>query len=132
VQVKLTPLHTAEDRLHPRRRVRLRARFDDPGVDAFDALVVELSERGCRIKGADWLQEGDRFLIKLPALEARAGRVAWVGDREIGCEFDTPLYRGECATAQAPTAQPRREKTSQFGRRLRALAGLGGGSDDER
>jgi hypothetical protein len=132
MQVKLTPLSAGDGRLHPRRSLRLRASLRDPGRDALDAIVVDLSESGCRLEGVDSLEEGDRFLIKLPGLEARSCRVAWVRRREIGCEFDTPLYRGERETIQAQVAPAKREKTGIFGRRLRLLVGQGGGSEDER
>jgi hypothetical protein len=52
--------------------------------------------------------------------------------REIGCEFETPLYRGEREMVQAQGGPARRVKTGIFGRRLTELAGQSGDSDDGR
>ncbi|MDB5722474.1 MAG: hypothetical protein JWP15_3092 [Alphaproteobacteria bacterium] len=126
--MKLTPLRRNDDRMHPRRLVRLQAQFKDPGTGDIHAFVADLSETGCRLDGVDSLEEGDQFLIKLPGLEAKACRVAWVKRREAGCEFETPLYAGECDEIRAQSGSRKAERSAHFGRRLLGLAGLGTGA----
>jgi hypothetical protein len=116
MQAKLTPLNGSDDRLHPRRLVRLRARCEDAGARALQAYVVDLSEKGCRREGAGTLDEGDTFLIRLPGLEARPCRVVWVDRDTVGCEFDTPLYSGERELVRAQGGPVNKVRTGVFGR----------------
>ena len=116
MQARLTPLSGSDDRLHPRRLVRLRARFQDHGAGAVEAFVVDLSEKGCRLEGAGSLDEGDTFLIKLPGLEAKACRVIWVDREAVGCEFETPLYRGERELIRAQAGPVNTVRKGVFGR----------------
>jgi hypothetical protein len=116
MQVKLTPLSASDGRLQPRRLVRLRASFQDEDAGTFDAIVTDLSEKGCRIEGGGELEEGDHFLIRLPGLEARACRVVWVDRSEAGCEFETPLYRGERELVRAQSGPAGKLRPGIFGR----------------
>jgi hypothetical protein len=116
MQVKLTPLGGQDGRLQPRRLVRLRARFEDHGAGVVEAVVTDLSEKGCRLEGGSDLGEGDQLLIRLPGLEARACRIVWVDRREAGCEFETPLYRAEHELVRAQSGAPNKVRTGVFGR----------------
>ena len=116
MQVKLSPLSGSDDRLHPRRLVRLRARFQDRAAGTVDAIVVDLSEKGCRIEGGGELEEGDQLLIRLPGLEARPCRVIWVTAGEAGCEFASPLYPGERALVHAQCGGLNKIRSGVFGR----------------
>jgi len=128
MQVKLTPLGRDEHRLHARRLVRLRARFEKP-AGTIHAFIVDLSETGCRIDGVESLEEGDALLIELPGIEAKRCRVAWVGRYEAGCEFETPLYPAERDMLKKSSAKVHKPSEAGFGRRLRALATFGGGDE---
>ena len=124
MQVKLSPLGGQDGRLHPRRLVRLRARFQDPGAGVVDAVVVDLSEKGCRIEGGGELEEGDQLLIRLPGLEARPCRVIWVAPHEAGCEFDMPLYPAERDLVRAQNGSGGKVRTGVFGRPVPGLRRL--------
>jgi hypothetical protein len=116
MQVKLTPLGGTDGRLQPRRLVRLRARFEDHGAVAVEAMVTDLSEKGCRLEGGGELGEGDQLLIRLPGLEARACRIVWVDRSEAGCEFETPLYSAEQETVRAQGGTQSKVRKGVFGR----------------
>jgi hypothetical protein len=116
MQVKLSPLSGLDNRLHPRRLVRLRARFQDPAAGAVEAIVVDLSEKGCRLEGGGELGEGDQLLIRLPGLEARPCRVVWVTQHEAGCEFDMPLYPAERELVRAQNGALGKVRPGVFGR----------------
>jgi hypothetical protein len=118
MQVKLTPLGGSDGRLHPRRLVRLRARFQDPGAGTVEAVIVDLSEKGCRLEGGGELEEGDQLLIRLPGLEARPCRIVWVSPGEAGCEFDSPLYPGERELVRAQGGALNKIRPGIFGRPL--------------
>lgn len=53
--------------------------------------LIDLSPYGARVQGVFLVKEGDRFWLKLAALEAIEARVAWVKAFEFGCEFLRPL-----------------------------------------
>jgi hypothetical protein len=124
MQVKLTPLGGLDGRLQPRRLVRLRARFENHDAGAVEAMVTDLSEKGCRLEGGGELGEGDQLLIRLPGLEARACRIVWVDHKEAGCEFDIPLYRAEHELVRAQGGASNKVRTGVFGR-----SNLGAGRD---
>lgn len=54
--------------------------------------VLNISVSGVRIQAARSLREGDIFWLKLPVIEAREIRVAWVNQFVVGCEFLQPLH----------------------------------------
>src|SRR4051812_43686764 len=115
MQVKLTPLGGPDGRLQPRRLVRLRARFEDQGAGMIEAVVTDLSEKGCRLEGGD-LGEGGQLRIRLRGLGARACRIVWVDRREAGCEFETPLYRAEHELVRGQSGTSNKVRTGVFGR----------------
>lgn len=53
--------------------------------------VRDISPLGAKIAGVFLVQQGDRFWLKLPMIEALEARVAWFTDFEFGCEFIRPL-----------------------------------------
>lgn len=53
--------------------------------------VRDISPLGAKISGVFLVQQGDRFWLKLPKIEALEAQVAWFTDFEFGCEFIRPL-----------------------------------------
>ena len=54
--------------------------------------IVDISVSGVRLQAARSLREGEAFWLKLPLIEAREIRVAWVNQFVVGCEFLQPLH----------------------------------------
>jgi hypothetical protein len=53
--------------------------------------VCDITHLGARVSGVFLVREGDRFWLKIAALESIEARVAWVEEFQFGCEFDRPL-----------------------------------------
>lgn len=80
-----------DERRLPRRLVNLAAHIADDAA-VHHVQVVDVSEGGCRIRGAPGSAPGTALLIKLPGLEPLRATSVWVGDDEFGCSFDAELH----------------------------------------
>ena len=54
--------------------------------------VVDLSQGGCGIESAPYLEAGARVWLKLPGLQSWPARVAWADGTRAGLQFDNPLH----------------------------------------
>lgn len=76
------------------RRVELRVdiRVRKPGVGKSSGLLLDISNRGCRVELVERVAPADRILIMLPGLDLVAARVAWQRHWIAGLEFENPLH----------------------------------------
>ncbi len=56
--------------------------------------MLDVSTGGCKIDSDAALAAGVQVWLKLPGLEAKRSRIAWVDGRRSGCEFEIPLHPG--------------------------------------
>jgi hypothetical protein len=57
----------------------------------FVATLADVSTFGCRLSGADVLDEGKRVWLRLPGAAPIVATVAWTRGDEAGCRFETPI-----------------------------------------
>lgn len=81
------PAGRQAERRHYDGTVQFRA-----GTKRASVKVMDISRLGARVEGVFLVRKGDRFWLKLPAIEAIEARVAWVKNFEFGCEFVRPLH----------------------------------------
>lgn len=80
------------DRISRRVELALNAEVRQTGGSFVSALVLDLSTHGFRIQTHLWPNEGSDLWLRLPGLETRPSRVAWVRGPVIGCAFQEPLH----------------------------------------
>ncbi|MEL7196967.1 MAG: PilZ domain-containing protein [Pseudomonadota bacterium] len=57
--------------------------------------LIDISERGCKVRGsAGFAKIGDRILIKVGAVNAPLGTVAWVDGKYAGVSFEGEIHPG--------------------------------------
>lgn len=57
--------------------------------------LVDISEGGCKVKGsAGFAKVGDRILLKVGAVNAPLGSVAWVDGKYAGVSFEGTMHPG--------------------------------------
>ena len=74
------------------------------------ALLADVSESGCRIRGMGLPDTGRDLLLKVAGVEL-FGRIVWKADGERGVQFDQHISEAELkALRQALSGQPGQEK----------------------
>ena len=76
------------ERSFVRSTVECLARVQPENAAAFMALVVDLSQGGCRLQTDKLLASGAHVALRLPDLGERRARVIWRIDHNAGCAFD--------------------------------------------
>ena len=97
-QMAVAPL-IVDYRASPRRVVDFAGYVREHGATVHTVKVTDLSLTGCRFASAVDLEVETRIWLKIPGLVARRARIAWGGDGEFGCEFDSPFSAGALVSA---------------------------------
>jgi hypothetical protein len=82
-----------ERRCAKRRTAIVPARFRERGRSRFDAVVTDLSYRGCRIRMNDSVISGERAWLTLPSLQSWHCSVVWRHNGEAGLVFTDALHQ---------------------------------------
>jgi hypothetical protein len=64
----------------------------EQGKPGIEAIVLNISESGCRLDSRAELEEGTRVWVRLPGLEPWEARVVWTRGGSAGCRFAQPLH----------------------------------------
>ena len=86
-----------EDRISPRVDVGLDAGLRQSGASSVSVQIMDLSTHGFRIETHLYLHKGADVWLRLPGLEARHAKVAWVDRNAVGCAFEQPLHEAVLA-----------------------------------
>lgn len=62
------------------------------GCFNFQLPVLDVSAHGCRVELLEAVDQGERMIVRLPALEPLGAQVAWVCGTHAGLRFDRPLH----------------------------------------
>jgi hypothetical protein len=62
------------------------------GCFNFQLPVLDISAHGCRVELLEAVDQGERMIVRLPALEPLGAQVAWVCGTHAGLRFDRPLH----------------------------------------
>ncbi len=114
ISAELSQLPIGDGRKAERRIVNLAAALREEGAKTAQVVVIDISAGGFKAEAGDDVLEGSEVWLKLPGFEAKRSRVVWRRDREIGCEFETPLHEREIELIVAPA--PRRIPKGVFRR----------------
>ena len=76
------------------------------GHSRLQADVVDISSSGVRLRTLSPLRVGHSFWVKLPTIEAKQIRVAWVDGFVSGCAFTQPLAPCVVKTVIEAVARP--------------------------
>ena len=81
----------ARSRVAPRRPVNLEAGARRAGGSGVAVRVTDLSTHGFCMETHLFMTPGTDLWLRLPSLEMRHARVAWVRGALVGCAFEAPL-----------------------------------------
>jgi len=81
-----------DHRVSRRVELSLDAEIRKSGGSFVSVPVLDLSTHGFRIESPLWLKEGSDLWLRLPGLEARHAKTAWVRGAVSGCAFVEPLH----------------------------------------
>jgi|GEM_PF-5582788 len=112
ILAQIAPITESEHRQVRRRIVNFAAILEEQGAQASAASVLDLSERGVRLRSDATMEVGSSLLIKLPCVAAVRAKVIWSCDGETGCEFEEHLY-GSTVDEIIATATPKRRRVRQ-------------------
>ena len=109
---------TSEDgRQFRRRAVNFAAILEEQDATASEVSVLDLSERGFRVRTDDDLKVGSPLFVKLPGAEAVRAKIVWSRNGEAGCEFDEELRSGTLEMIVASATPKRRIVDARTGKR---------------
>src|SRR5690349_9932586 len=84
-------------RQHIRLPVNIGAGLRADNRPSSSIMLFDLSTHGCGFEASCHLEPGARVWLKLPGMEAWAGRIAWASDGRGGVSFDRPLHEAVVA-----------------------------------
>lgn len=82
----------ARPRVAPRQPVEVQAGARCAGGSGVGVRVTDLSTHGFCMETHLYLSPGADVWLRLPSLEARQARVAWIRGPLVGCAFVDPLH----------------------------------------
>lgn len=106
IDAELSQIPITDGRKAERRIVNLAAALREAGARSAKVVVVDISTGGFKAESDETIEEGSEVWLKLPGLEAKRSRVIWTKERDVGCEFESPLHPKELDSIVAPA--PRR------------------------
>lgn len=80
-------------RRSPRTPVELMGGMRQSFAAAVSVRILDLSLHGFRVETHLRLEKGQNLWMRLPGLEPRHAKVAWVGHQVYGCLFTEPLHQ---------------------------------------
>ncbi|KQN26937.1 pilus assembly protein PilZ [Sphingomonas sp. Leaf33] len=89
------PAVSTDRRRTPRAPVSLDAKIGRGGLDRTLCKVTDLSVHGARIQTYSALKTGAMIWLTLPVIGPVVATIRWSDDFEAGCEFQSPLDRGQ-------------------------------------
>lgn len=95
-----------DERAEERQRVDYAGTVRELGSVARAVRLVDISRRGCRLKG-DVAGAGEEVWIRIGALAPLRGRVIWRSGAECGCCFYEPLSRSQILALKSDRASAR-------------------------
>ena len=108
IPTQIASLAEDEHRQVRRRIVNFAAVLEEHETEAQQVWVLDLSERGCRLRGEAAIAKGTSLLIKLPGAEAVRATVVWSSEGEAGCAFDDDLHAATVEQVIASATPKRR------------------------
>ncbi|MCC6482958.1 PilZ domain-containing protein [Sphingorhabdus sp.] len=86
------PAFIGEARRHDRGHVDIVIDVRESGGGRHQAHIVDLSQSGCRIASATYLNENRHIFITLPGFTPLEAEVVWKIKDVYGCAFFQPLH----------------------------------------
>jgi hypothetical protein len=106
INAELSQLPVTDGRKAERRIVNIAAALREEGARRADIVVLDISPGGFKAEVPEPVAEGSEVWLKVAGFEAKRSRVVWAREKEIGCEFESPLHPRDLETIVAPA--PRR------------------------
>lgn len=82
-----------DHRIASRAGVEIRAEVREPGLGRVEAMILDLSMTGFRMRCLTRLTGEKPIFMKLPKFAALESRIAWHEGEFYGCEFEQGLHR---------------------------------------
>ena len=114
INAELSQLPIGDGRKAERRIVNLAAALREEGAKTAQIVVLDISIGGFKAEVSEPVEEGSEVWLKIAGAEAKRSKVVWAKDKDIGCEFETPLHQAELDLIVAPA--PRRIPRGVFRR----------------
>ena len=114
INAELSQLPIGDGRKAERRIVNLAAALREEGARTAQIVLLDISVGGFKAETSEPMEEGAEVWLKVPGCEAKRSRIVWVKDKDVGCEFETPLHQAELDLIVAPA--PRRIPRGVFRR----------------
>lgn len=81
-----------EHRRFSRDDVYISIDVREHGGGRHKALIMDLSQSGCRISSVTYIAEGRKIHVTLPGFAPLEAVVVWKNHDEYGCSFTQPLH----------------------------------------
>lgn len=62
------------------------------GHHNFKVRIFDASTRGCKVEYLERPAIDEKLFVKFNGLEPLSAYVCWIGEREVGLEFDRPIH----------------------------------------
>lgn len=86
------PRPLSVQRIGDRTQVSAEVSLRRSGHHNFRVKIFDASPRGCKVEYIDRPELDEKMFVKFDGLEPLGAFVCWVGEREIGLEFDRPIH----------------------------------------
>lgn len=81
-----------DDRISTRAGVEILADVREPGLGRIEAMIMDLSLTGFRMRCMTRLTGEKNIFMALPSFSAIESKICWVDGDIFGCEFVTALH----------------------------------------
>jgi len=114
INAELSQIPIPDGRKSERRIVNLAAAIREGGAKTLRIVVLDISTGGFKAEVPEPIEEGSEVWLKLSGCTPQRSRVIWAKDKDIGCEFESPLHQSDLEQILAPA--PRRIPKGVFHR----------------
>jgi len=81
-----------DDRISTRAGVEILAEVREPGLGRIEAMIIDLSLTGFRMRCMTRFTGEKNIFMALPSFSAIESKICWVDGDIFGCEFVTALH----------------------------------------
>ncbi len=81
-----------DDRISTRAGVEILAEVREPGLGRIEAMIIDLSLTGFRMRCMTRLTGEKNIFMALPSFSAIESKICWVDGDIFGCEFVNALH----------------------------------------
>ena len=105
INAELSQIPITDGRKSERRIVNLAGALREDGAKTQKVIVLDVSIGGFKAEVPEPLEEGSEVWLKISGFTPKRSRVIWIKDKDVGCEFESPLHESELEQIVAPPSR---------------------------